>query len=496
MPEPDLESPHRKSAKPASLMRWFTPTKKKAERGDPDSEHRGDVASSLQLCAAAELTPEPRRKEQREGASPLAASPATQLCAAAASPGTGQKRSLASLESPVANKKQQQDRTGLSKGGRPKKADGAKTSKYVTLTAKQRLWAIESMDELRKTGMSLRKSLARTASVLKCSESVVKKTYRSKEYWQDWCKDKGWTASTAQQASNRRQGSRSVLSQGDTARGCKKPGKRGYLGRYDPCRQLVLATKVWAETEEEQGHDIFRSEVLTHFTRLLASEVAFGEERVKDGLLQPEAKADFVKMQHKLLQMQTNDKVKNYTAIYLLGNCQMTERKKQRVSHLSKAEEIKRMEIGWQFFDQTLWIAMCGDARELSKFVLQPERWTLDRQDIVITLSDQIPVWLMPQVEKKLVHQKKVNAVWLASKARRKRRQIAIGDQEPKPEEQTAAAAAAENQPRDLVCIQGTPGNARCRWTVIARQLVHHYSDEHRDPIGQAENILITIMGN
>ena len=137
---------------------------------------------------------------------------------------------------------------------------------------------------------------------------------------------------------------------------------------------------------------------------------------------------------------------------------------------------------------------MCGDARELSKFVLQPERWILDRQDIVITLSDQIPVWLMPQVEKKLVHPKKVFEVWKASKGRRTRRQIATGDQEPKPEEQ-AAAAAAENQPRDLVCIHWTPGNARCRWTVIARQLVHHYFDEHRDPIGQTKKMII-IMGN
>ena len=346
MPEPDLENTPRKSAKPASLMRWFTPTKKKAEGGEPDSEHRGNVASSPQLWSAAELTPEPRRKEQREGASPLAASPATQLCAVAASPGTSQKRLLVSLDSLAANKKRQQDGTGLSKGGRPKKADGAKTSQYVTLTAKQRLWAIESMDELRQTGMSLRKSLAKTASALHCSESVVKKTYKSKEYWQEWCKEKAWTASIAQQTSNRRRGSRSVLSQGATSRGCRKPGKRGYLGRYDPCRQLVLATQLWAEREEEQGHDIFRSEVLTHFTRLLASEVAFGEEQLKDGLLQPEDKADFVKMQHKLLKMQTDEKNKTYTARYLLGKCHMTERKKQRVSHLSKEDEIKRMETG------------------------------------------------------------------------------------------------------------------------------------------------------
>ena len=226
--------------------------------------------------------------------------------------------------------------------------------------------------------------------------------------------------------------------------------------------------------------------MLTHFTRLLASEVAFGEEQLKDGLLQPEDKADFVKMQHKLLKMQTDEKTKTYTARYLLGKCHMTERKKQRVSHLSKEDEIKRMETGWQFFDHILWTAMCGDAQEVGKYVLQPERFILDRRDIVITMSDQIPVWLMPQAEKKLVSQKKVNAAWLASKGRRKRRQIADNDQEPNPEEQIAAAAA-ENQPRDLVCMQGTPGNARCRWTVIARQLVHHYFDDHRDPVGQTK---------
>ncbi len=51
--QPDASKPRaddtpRKSGKQASIMRFFTPTKKKAEGSEPGSEHKSNAASSPQ----------------------------------------------------------------------------------------------------------------------------------------------------------------------------------------------------------------------------------------------------------------------------------------------------------------------------------------------------------------------------------------------------------------------------------------------------------------
>ena len=44
----------------------------------------------------------------------------------------------------------------------------------------------------------------------------------------------------------------------------------------------------------------------------------------------------------------------------------------------------------------------------------------------------------------------------------------------------------AEEQPGQLICNAGTPGNAKARFTLVARQLVEHYFDEQCPPTGSA----------
>ena len=49
------------------------------------------------------------------------------------------------------------------------------------------------------------------------------------------------------------------------SKGCRLPGKRGYLGRTDHCRELVLKTQAWAEAEQAQGHTLARLDLLRQF---------------------------------------------------------------------------------------------------------------------------------------------------------------------------------------------------------------------------------------
>ena len=140
-----------------------------------------------------------------------------------------------------------------------------------------------------------------------------------------------------------------------------------------------------------------------------------------------------------------------------------------------------RVRQGWQHWDRLLWIAGCSKAEDLKDYVLQPERWVVERRQAVISMSDQIPVWLMPAGDRKLVSQSHIRRCGKARKLRASRAQIASGQVQT--EEQQGHA---EKQPRQLICNAGTPGNAKARFTLVARQLVEHYFDEQCLPQGSA----------
>ena len=165
-----------------------------------------------------------------------------------------------------------------------------------------------------------------------------------------------------------------------------------------------------------------------------------------------------------------------------MGQCGFADRKKQRTTALSTEEERVRVRQGWQHWDRLLWLAGCGKADDVKDHVLQPERWEVERRHAVISMSDQVPVWLMPAGDRKLVSQASVRKCGQARKRRASRAKLASGQVQT--EEQQGHA---EEQPRQLICNAGTPGNAKARFTLVARQLVEHYFDEQCPPTGSAE---------
>ena len=68
--------------------------------------------------------------------------------------------------------------------------------------------------------------------------------------------------------------------------------------------------------------------------------------------------------------------------------------KPQRLLSISLEEEEKRALAGWWSFDEALRIAVFDDKEVLQDFVPDPEAFREQVRDLVIFMSDQVPMWL------------------------------------------------------------------------------------------------------
>ena len=182
------------------------------------------------------------------------------------------------------------------------------------------------------------------------------------------------------------------------------------------------------------------------------------------------------------------------TAIYLLGKTGMIERSKQRVTSLSQEQEVAAMEKGWKFWDYILSLIGRGDAKELSKFVAQPERFIMNRIHTVISCSDQVPVWLKTDSGKPLMPKRLLDQAAQAKKGRRSRKMLSSAVK--KGEEAEQDQEAGEEQVRNSAKVAGNPANSRCRYTVVARQLIENYFDPDRDPKGVSGQKCLSTASN
>ena len=138
------------------------------------------------------------------------------------------------------------------------------------------------------------------------------------------------------------------------------------------------------------------------------------------------------------------------------------------------------METGWKFFDFLLGLISQGDPSLLHDFVAQPERFVLDGAKTVISMSDQIPVWLKPDSGKQLMPRKVLQAAHQAHQSRKRRADLVKTGEE--------QSVEADNQPRQLACAAGNPANSRCRYTLfLARQLIYDFFNPDSQPRGHQE---------
>jgi hypothetical protein len=208
---------------------------------------------------------------------------------------------------------------------------------------------------------------------------------------------------------------------------------------------------------------------------LLDSAVLYADEAVAASTFNPDQAPELAAWKAKQLSLLTKSK-RDKQGKYLVDKTGFVERSKQRQTPLSVEQEVERVERGWAHWDTLLWLTGCADSPELKDWVGQPERWIFNRENTVISMSDQIPVWLKPDAGKVLTHKAVGRARRIASNHRKSRRDVAKGAEQDE--------EAAEAQPRTLTIAAGNPANSRSRFTFVARQLIHKYYKEGVQPEG------------
>jgi len=364
--------------------------------------------------------------------------------------------------------------TAQKKGGRPPAADGAPKTKSFTMTGQQRKLFLETVQNSMNDGMSLRKSLHAGRRTFPVSESAAKKCWRNRSAYITWCQENHREAKRTP-GTARLSGDRSSLRARESrSRGCRLPGVRGYLGKVDHVRPIVQALEIWKDREQEAGHTIHRPDLVRRFRELLDSAISFAEQETQAADVPEVEEAALRAWKAKAAALVSKQKRDKYGK-YLLAKTGLVERAKQRQTPLTVEQEKQKLETGWQVWDSVLWKAAFGETDDLKDWVANPERWRLNRESTVVLMSDQVPVWLMPDAGKVCVSRNVLQAAQRARKDRT-RRSAAVG--------QDAQTAAAAEQAETLVKAPGNPANSRSRYTLVARQAIHDVFSKTREPTG------------
>jgi hypothetical protein len=182
------------------------------------------------------------------------------------------------------------------------------------------------------------------------------------------------------------------------SQGRRLPGQRGYLGTTDHLRSIWLQTRVWARNTEAAGHELSPSDVLRDFRLRLASAVV---QREKLATLTPLQQKELGAWKKKQETLDKNVKQRDKYKQVLVNRCGLIARAAQRATVLSPVETHRRVCLAWRLWDQTLWMAGQADPNP-DLAVHDACSFAVNHQLTALTMSDQVPVWLLPSPEKLL----------------------------------------------------------------------------------------------
>jgi hypothetical protein len=354
---------------------------------------------------------------------------------------------------------------------------GAAPVKIKNLTGQQKVYAIEMVDASMQAGVSKNKSMEKTAGHMKISLSQMKRLMRTeeREYWLTWAKQED-RRGQEREGTVRRRGERlTKLEKGGTDRGCRRPRKRPYLGPVQQARGLVEGVKLWADEHEELGFEIFASDLYHEYYRQLKSKLCVYQDEKNEGTFNPDKEAKFKYFEQRLQKLDDSAAARLWQREYLAGKCGMLTRSKQRVTSLSTEQEGQLVMQGWDCWDSLLWKIGCGSEEDLKDYVADAARLCVKSQDTVVSLSDQIPVWIKCDGDRCLVRKSVTTEGRLAKRRRKSRVQVAAGEKQTEKEVE---------QPQTTKRTPGNTANSRYRVTLIARQLIHNYFRPAADPQG------------
>jgi len=146
--------------------------------------------------------------------------------------------------------------------------------------------------------------------------------------------------------------------------------------------------------------------------------------------------------------------------------------KPSRMSKLTMEEEEARVKATWQQFDYMLHTAAFGSIEVLKKYIADPAHWMEHRGDIVVGMSDQIPVWIKIGRDKQL---------YCSEELQNRCSKAALKALEPKPAEELKAIVGTEGS--TLTRTTGDSDAEKYRVTYEARHVVLNYFNGG-EPVG------------
>ena len=99
-------------------------------------------------------------------------------------------------------------------------------------------------------------------------------------------------------------------------------------------------------------------------------------------------------LEERNLKLACSDKYRESSATRLLAELGAKLLQLKRMSLLSMEEEEARVKQSWMAWDAAVNVAAFGTAEELKKYFAAPDSFIAARHQLVVGMSDQIPVWV------------------------------------------------------------------------------------------------------
>ncbi len=152
--------------------------------------------------------------------------------------------------------------------------------KHVRLSALEKLSLCKAVRERMEAGESSWAAVRAESLKQHVHTRTGLRIWQDRDYWQEWTEK-----FQPGKHGRRKQGQRTSMSKlAARGRGCNKPGSRGYLGRQQHMRSLVLQVKAWADAETVRGKSLARLDLLMRLLELLRLAVKAGEQNAESHL--------------------------------------------------------------------------------------------------------------------------------------------------------------------------------------------------------------------
>ena len=258
--------------------------------------------------------------------------------------------------------------------------------------------------------------------------------------------------------------------------GCRAAG----AGRKDLFKDYKEQVKHWAIKERQHGHSLNATDLWREYKFILQENIRsfmWLAGKLEEGSTErQEKKVQAGMLQDRIAKVEKSPSYFKQAKGDLVAYCGMRLLKPQRLVNLSPVEEQVRCELTWQMYDERLWQVAFAGIAELQELVLDPVQFSKVRTGTALVFADQVP-W----------RGKIGGGLQLHFKDERPSKKTKLKAQEAKapiPNEGQSQSRGGECEDAD-----------KYRITVELRQVILHYFEEGKDPVGIQGPTAIVVAG-